>query len=183
MKRTGEHARALEELEGGEAHAPPARATPAGDVLALQRSAGNRAVAALLARDATKPKEEKTPQGTGPRVIFPGIGEIPVESFQLAGMRSVPRRGSREEPEEKLPKEILFTSKVGEHSDALMRAMVQGDVRNVEVILPQGSRLKLKGAIVASYNVSSGGDQPTESWSLSFESMEFEHEGAKEEEE
>jgi len=43
-------------------------------------------------------------------------------------------------------------------------------------------RLTLKGAIVANYTQSSGGDQPTESWSLNFESVEFMLEGAEEEE-
>jgi len=42
-------------------------------------------------------------------------------------------------------------------------------------------RLTLKGAIVATYNQSSGGDQPTETWSLNFESVEFKVEGGEEE--
>ena len=187
MKRTGEHARALQDLERGETDAPPAPATAAADVLALQRSAGNRAVAGLLARDSTKsapkPKDAKPAQATGPRVVFPGIGEIPIESFQWGELRALPPP-DREEIGKNQPREILFISKTGDHSSALMRAMLQGEAKEVEVIWPQGSggavmRLRLKGALVSSYNVSTGGDEPTESWSLNFEAIEFTHEDAK----
>src|SRR5215217_7314082 len=59
----------------------------AAELLALQRSAGNRAVAAMLARDTKtppKPKEDKAapPRPTGPQVTIEGIGVIPLESFQ-----------------------------------------------------------------------------------------------------
>lgn len=170
--------------------APVPGATSAADaVLALQRSAGNRAVTRLLARDATKtgpkPKEEKAPV-TGPRVVFPGIGEIPIESFQWGTLRSVPPPSRDDDIGKSQPTEIIITSKIGEHSPALMRASLQGEAREVEIIWPQGEggavlRLELKAALVSNYSLSSGGDTPTETWSLNFESVEFEQEGAAKE--
>jgi hypothetical protein len=70
----------------------------AGEVLALQRSAGNRAVGSLLAREPdTEEKgdggqaDDKVPEGSAQGTVrFPDpIGSIPIESLQIKGDREV----------------------------------------------------------------------------------------------
>jgi Type VI secretion system effector, Hcp len=152
--------------------------TPATDnVLALQRSAGNHAVTALLARspDVTKPREEeKSAAAAGARATLPGIGTIALLSVDFGGRRPTGREG-----EEPPVREIVLSSKSGEHSAKLSKAALDGKPMEVEVIVPRGRstlRLKLKGAIVSSYSTS-GGEDPVESWTLDFESMEQTLEG------
>src|SRR5688572_1104316 len=102
MDRTGRRA-----LEDSRHEAAQDQAAPlAAPALGL----GNQAMAALIARDATKekPKETKPAEVTGSRVVFPDIGAVPIESMQWAP--GGPRPG------EDQPSEITFSGKVGPHS-------------------------------------------------------------------
>jgi hypothetical protein len=177
MKRTAERERATDDRQSGEAEASPP-STAAGEVLRLQRSAGNRAVAAMLARDTTKspekPKDGKGAAAGGPRVVFPGIGEIPIHSLQWAGGRGAPGTGGGKADS---PKEVAFTSTVGEHSTALLRESLTGDAKDVEVVWPSHDgkgmlRITLKAALVSTYTTS-GGDPPMETWALNFQAVEI----------
>jgi hypothetical protein len=86
MRRSVEPGREHEARRSREA--PEREPEPiAAELRALQRSAGNRAVAAMLARDAkapTKPKEDKAapPKPAGPCVTIDGIGVIALEANQ-----------------------------------------------------------------------------------------------------
>jgi len=57
--------------------------------------------------------------------------------------------------------------------------MLKGTAMNVEIVVGLGAgkslRLRLKGAQISTYSQSSGGDTPTETWSLHFESMTSEY--------
>jgi type VI protein secretion system component Hcp len=152
----------------GVAGAGEASSGLAGTLQELQRTAGNRAVQAILEAGGSPGAI------AGARAIVPGVGTIPLESFQVEPIK--PGR-DRERPEEdELPGgEMHFTSRQGPHSTQLSIALIDGTPRDVEVIVTTGNgvlRLMLKGAIVSSYSVSSGGpDQPLETWSLNFKSM------------
>jgi type VI protein secretion system component Hcp len=68
---------------------------------------------------------------------------------------------------------MSFTSRVGKHSAALQRALVEGKTMDVEVVMQRSGgvfKLKLKAAIVSNYT-SSGED---ESWVLNFQAIEQE---------
>jgi hypothetical protein len=163
----------LDRRKAGES---PRRPPAADRVLALQRSAGNRAVSALLARspDDTKAKDDEK----GARATLSGIGTIPLLSVSFDVNRTPGGRGG--EGGAPPPREIVFFSKIGEHSAKLTQAVIDGRPMEVEVILPGGGstlRLKLKGAIVSSYSTSGDRDDATETWVLNFQSLEQTREG------
>jgi hypothetical protein len=86
-----EHERARKDPERTDDERRPNVPGPAADLLALQRTAGNHAVGALLARQSqptAPPKKEAT--ATGHRVVFPGIGTIPVDSMQMGATMGRP---------------------------------------------------------------------------------------------
>jgi len=163
MKRTYQHAAVPGSLKRGRAPA-----APFASVMALQRGAGNRAVGGLLARDAKKDDKPAT------SVTIPGIGTIAIESMQLPMGRSVgvaQGAGASREPGLTTAKEVFFTSKTGKHSQQLWMEALNGEGKDVEVRMGK-LRLRLKGAMVSSYSIGSGGDAPLESWALSVESIE-----------
>lgn len=140
--------------------APPAQAHP---LLELQRGAGNRAVSSLLARAPdTKEKEAAPPTS---RATLPGIGTIPLLAASRGGSRQVRR------DEEDTSGKLDLSSKLGEHSALLSKAMLDGRPMDVEVVLGR-LRLQLKGAIVSHYSVSGDAEGSIEQWSLDFRSIE-----------
>jgi len=149
----------------------------AAELLALQRSAGNRAVAAMLARDTKtpqKPKEDKAapPKPTGPHVTIEGIGVIPLESFQWGSHQGAGGHGGGQ-PQ---VTEMHFSSKIGPHSNDLFRATLSGEAHDAEIVYPSKDgelRIKLKGAMVSSYSMSGEGKDAMESWTLNFTGVEF----------
>ena len=149
----------------------------AAELFALQRSAGNRAVAAMLARDAKappKPKEDKAapPKPAGPYVTIDGIGVIPLESFQWGSHRGPGGHGGGQ-PQ---VSEMQLSSKIGPHSNDLFRATLSGEAHDAEIVYPTKDgelRIKLKGAMVSSYSTSGEGKDAMESWTLNFTGVEF----------
>ena len=170
---TRKRSRPEDERERAATRSPPAPEHP---LLELQRGAGNRAVSALLARDA-KPKEEekpKDPAAAGTHATLPDIGVIPLESVQF-GSRRGPGNARREKGEKDTSGEIVLTSRVGAHSQALMKASIDGQPMTVEIVIAGGGgsvKLVLKGALIASYSAGAGGHEAVESWTLDFASME-----------
>jgi len=145
-------------------------------VLALQRTAGNRAVVAMLARTAgaTAPAKRKETHA-----ILPEIGTIPLLSFSWG-------EGGHGREGRSAFKELSLMSEQGEHSAALMRAAAEGTpLGTVEVVLmkdgkPYG-RIKLHNVIISSFSTagSAGGDgKPTDAWTLNAEKIEWEFTGA-----
>jgi hypothetical protein len=158
--------------DAAEPHAT-AGAPPTERLLALQRSAGNRAVSAMLARapDTAVPADAKGTEGSGMRATLEGIGTIPLLSINIQ-----PGRGMRDE--QSLPREITVTSRYGPHSARLHKAMLDGKAMDVEIVM-QGRgatvRLSLKAAVVSGYHPP-GGDE-IESWTLDYSSITHSVEG------
>jgi hypothetical protein len=171
---------------------PPTRGEeqpPQHALLGLQRTAGNRAVGAMLARDtspAVEPADAKKDAApSGPHVIVPGIGAIPIESYSMSVQRPVtPPSGNRGEEAPKKDKQddelpggdITFTSRHGAHSSDLFRWSLQGPAKDLVIVAPRGTmtvRITLKSALITSLNISND-SPPTESWSVNCTAMKFE---------
>jgi len=133
-------------------------------MIALQRTVGNHAVAAMIAREAA-PKQQ--PAHT--LAIVEGLGTIPLESVSLGEAQ---KGGSREKPV--TTREIGVMSKQGDHSSALQLASQNGTAFEVELLIGEKLRVKLHKALIASFAVNGhGGEGPMESWTLNAESIEF----------
>ena len=147
-----------------EASAVASPVSHAARIIALQRTVGNQAVAAMLAREAA-PKQEPAPG----LAILDGIGTIPLESVSLG---EVHKGGSREKPV--TTREVNVMSKQGDHSSALQRASIDGKPFEVELLIGDKVRVKLHKAMISSFSMSGhGGDGPMDSWTLNAESIEF----------
>jgi hypothetical protein len=148
-----------------EAGAVAAPISPAARMLALQRTVGNHAVAAMLAREAA-PKQEPAHA----LAIVAGLGTIPLESVSLGEAH---KGGSREAPV--ASRDVSMTSKQGDHSSALELASRDGKAFEVELLIGEKLRVKLHKALVVSYSLSGhgGSDGPMESWTMNAESIEF----------
>jgi hypothetical protein len=148
-----------------EAGAVAAPISHAARMIALQRTVGNHAVAAMLAREA-KPKEPEPSHGLA---IVSGIGTIPLVAVGLGEQR---KSGDREHPA--TSQEIAVMSKQGDFSSALALANQRGDVFEVELFVGDKVRLKLHKAMISAFQVNGhGGDGPVDSWTLNAESIEF----------
>ena len=147
--------------EAGAAAAPVSRAAR---IIALQRTAGNHAVAAMLAREA-KPKQVAPAPGLA---ILHGIGSIPCLSVQI----DQPAHPSQSR-EKSAPPELVITGKQGDHSAALERASRSGPAFDADVFIGEKVQLKLHKVLVSSFRVENSADGPVESWVLNSESVEF----------
>ena len=139
----------------------PERPKPIHNVLALQRSVGNQAVAAMLAREPVAEEaktggEEEKAYG---KATLAAIGAIPILSFTM-GVSSPDSKTQQ--------RDFQFTSRVGGHSDRLMGALVAGSVHDAEVDIGGGRmKLKMEKAMVSSYQISGdAGSKPLEYWTL-----------------
>jgi type VI protein secretion system component Hcp len=159
-------------------------------VLALQRGAGNRAVAALLARDKKAPA--KPPAKPPPKLedgvwaVVPEVGTIRLRSAQFGirrAMTSPTGRGTAREAEPQAPPELVVTSDLGDHSDKIFQAAMGGSLGTVEIRFVKGGKaymtVKLISTLVTSYSVSghgggTSGDHPVESWTLSASKIAYE---------
>jgi hypothetical protein len=154
-----------EEREAQERDQPVvAPVSHAARMIALQRTVGNHAVAAMLAREAA-PKQEPAHA----IAIIEGLGTVPLESVSLGEEH---KGGSREKPI--TTREVSVMSKQGAHSSALQRASVDGQVFEVELLIGDKLRVKLHKAMISTFSMSGhGGEGPMDSWSLNAESIEF----------
>jgi hypothetical protein len=148
--------------EAGAAAAPVSRAAR---IIALQRTAGNHAVAAMLAREA-KPKQVAPAPGLA---ILHGIGSIPLLSVQIGQQAPSQSHAEKATP----PPEIVIMAKQGDHSAALERASRSGPAFDADVFIGEKVQLKLHKALVSSFRVDDSADGPVESWVLDSESVEF----------
>ena len=173
--------------------AQPRAQTPEATVLQLQRTAGNRAVAALVARDTPKTKAPppKAPEKPPPKQSYVKLGDmdpIPIESAQLGSARQMPRR----DPEKDAPaapafSEVTVTSFQGDHSSQLYKQALGGEPFSAEIVFIKRAdgqpylKIKLTNALITSYNLSGHGGgpdtKPMESWTLSAEKIEYENLG------
>ena len=122
---------------------------PLDGVFALQRGAGNQAVAALLSR---QPTETKAPGATA---TVSKLGVIPLLSFSMEN-----RQGRGESAGG-----IHCVSEVATHSSKLQQLMAAGETVDVEIV--HGNfKLKLEQALISSYSTAESEGVPTESWTL-----------------
>lgn len=161
MRRIREHER--ESRERGEGSAP-APISHAARIIALQRTAGNHAVAAMIARDAA-PRQAEPTYGLA---VLDGIGTIPLLSVSYAE----PQRGTGAQPVELHDVQVM--SKVGEHSSQLQRAAQQGEAFEAEVLAGDKVRLKLHKAAITAFSEGDGhGGEAIDSWTLNAANIEL----------
>jgi len=130
------------------------RPRPIHNVLALQRSAGNHAVATMLARDpiAEETKGGRQKEAAVGHVTLAGIGVIEVSSVTIGGSSGNAT-------------EYTFTSTVGSHSAKLIQAMIDGKAVDAEIDV-HGMKLKLTKVLVSSYSSTNVDGQPQETFTL-----------------
>jgi type VI secretion system secreted protein Hcp len=153
----------------------------------LQRMAGNRAVAALIARDTTtktppaKPKKDPPKQN---HVVMSGMDPIVLQSAQVGGRQnptSSSRAGQREGAAPQVA-EIVITTILGEHSTQLFQRSLRGEPFSAEIVFVDKDgtpylTIKLTNALISSYSVSGHGggadSKPMESWTLNADKIEY----------
>jgi hypothetical protein len=150
-------------------------ATPTERVLELQKSAGNRAVGAAIARwglpwlpMAAAPQWPKEPQ-----VIFDGT-VLPPSSWSWSDGSAGAGAGTSTGPGKAQLNEVQVSTTMGTHSADLMLRTAEGrHFKTVVIVVPgtdgKGLTLTLTDVLISSYQVS--GD--LETWSLSFAEKEF----------
>ena len=163
MQRIHEEARRAQERDKPRSPAPISQAAR---ILALQRTAGNHAVAAMLAREA-KPKPAAAPSPG--LAILQGIASIPCLSVQLNQHAGSPHSQGKDAP----PSELVIAAKQGDHSPVLENAARSGLAFEADVFIGDQVHLKLHKALVSSYRLDNAPDGPVESWTLNSESVEF----------
>jgi hypothetical protein len=163
---------------------------PHAAVLELQRTAGNRAVTALLARDpkpkmppAKAPEKKKDPPKQS-YVAISGMDPIVFESAQLGGRPSLSpshRGGEREAPAQAVA-EVVITTIQGDHSTELFKRSLSGEPFSAEIVFVKDGKpymkIKLTNAMISSFSVSGRGggadSRPLESWTLNATKIEYE---------
>jgi len=154
-------------------------------VLALQRTVGNRAVGAMLARDAkaaeAEPMDAKAPAGAGAHIALGELGKIALESIAPPGGGAVGSGGSGS-AELKFD-QLNLTSRTGDHSAKLGEAMAKGKHFESAVIDAGRVVYRMTDVIVSSLVHSGSGDgkdaSGMESWSISFAKLSYEYREAK----
>jgi hypothetical protein len=154
-----------------EQRSPALPASPAERVLALQRTIGNHAVGALVAREP-EALDANAPAKTRPAVTLGDIGRIVVESAQLSSSRGGGNIGTGRGASVDT---VVLTSVGGEHSVKLAQALFEGTVfESVLVEFGQKVWWRLANAMVSSYTTSDDEGIMKEWWALSFASIKYE---------
>ena len=134
---------------------------PADTLLALQRSAGNRAVSAMLARQPTPTAPKAKPDAKAATMTV-GLGEefvIPVDSMSWEGDKAVSVVFDGTNP---ATPELLRAHQSGKHYEtgfASTRALIT----------------KLSGVLVTEFRLSGVGDVPNSPVSMKLEAEEADH--------
>ena len=149
-------------------------------MLALQRTVGNRAVGAMLARDATtaeaEPADAKSPGGSRAAIEMGSLGKIALDSwnFPTSGGTGGGHGGSQK------PRDISLQSQGGKHSPKLAEAVAKGTPYESAVIDAGHVVYRMTDVFVSSYQPGGGekhdkdGSGP-ESWSINFAEGEPEY--------
>jgi hypothetical protein len=178
---TAEKAQAEEEkTQDGHPGAEHGASGPHAQLLELQKTAGNRAVGAVLdrlAHDAT----HAAPAGGGgwpkeKQIIFDGSG-VPLESVNLGAVGAArPGSGSRTPKPDEFggPGEISVVLPAGGWLNDISRAFEHGEVyKTVEIVVPGagggGLRLILTAVELSGFASSGGGDHPLATVTLKFQ--------------
>jgi type VI protein secretion system component Hcp len=153
-------------------------------VLALQRTVGNRAVGAMLARDATtaeaEPADAKSPGGSRAAIEMGSLGKIALDSWSLATSGGAGSPGGGGHRGSQRPQDMSLQSQRGKHSPKLAEAVVKGTHYESAVIDAGHVVYRMGDVIVSSYQPG-GGEKPDEdgsgpeSWSINFAKFEPEY--------
>ena len=167
--------------------APEAADGPAARVLELQKTAGNRATGAALARWPFF-AAPKAPVAQWPKqleMIIDGKTVIPLESAQTGTDRRLTNptgTAVNREKEKDESGEMVVTLKQGEWSTGLFREALDGrGYKKVEIVFPgkdgKGMRLILEDVLISGYSISGhggvGNDSPMDSITLNFKKRTF----------
>jgi hypothetical protein len=148
-------------------------------VLALQRTAGNRAVAAMIARDdGTVELAPKPEVLNSNHAIVAGVGTFPIMSWSI-GSRSRDTGDAKAPPP--VP-EVSVTSESGDHSAKLMLATATGEpIPSVTIVMVRAGKAYLRLTITKAYLTSfstgpSRGDlKPMDQWTVKGEKLNWEY--------
>jgi hypothetical protein len=174
-KAQAEEEKTLDGHHGGE----PAAGGPHEHLLELQKTAGNRAVGAVLERMAHDAAHAAPAGGGGwpkeKQIIFDGTG-VPLESVNLGVVGATsPGGGSRTPKPDEFggPGEISVVLPDGGWLNDLSRAHKRGEpYKTVEIIVPGpggGLRLILTAVVIRGFASSGGGQHPLATVTLQFE--------------
>ncbi len=163
----------------------------------LQPLVGNSAVTALISRARlqrdSEPSGEAVPadardepkSGSTFTMEMSGIGSFELLSLQIPvaaagrGERTRPKETEKEKQKPEGPKEIHVARKQDRFSSDIARRAAGGrKIDTVTVVAKQGEKvvftLTLTNVLISSFQVSGGGDPPTETLTLDAESSEIE---------
>jgi hypothetical protein len=204
QRRTGRPKQYEQELLGPSPHPRPAGRNAVDRVTDLQRQAGNRAVAGLLAGSGSSlqraPGETKATAGPGAagQLELPGVGSLPIETASWGVERkSVIDNGGRQREPDVQPgatrfKEVHVTRVADEKTADLLRLYEKvvidqsaENIGNVELRLTRPSaggavpaaNILLRDASFFSYSRSRAGDPTTETLGLFYDDAEVEGAG------
>ena len=102
-----------------------------------------------------------------------GLGTIPLLSYSF-GVGGPGKRGRRGE-EQPVHADLNVTTAMGGHTPKLSEAAAKGKPFPTVVIKGAAVTITLKNAFVSGYSSGGGGAEPTEQWSLSYESIEYKY--------
>lgn len=163
-------------MPGTRARAAGAAApSPAGDVLALQRSAGNHAVTQMLARKETATPEKAKAATEYTAQLDPDLA-VPVHSFSLGGRKGAlgGAGGGTGGEASREGHDVTFTSPEGDHSAVLVRALADG--RHFSAITVTGKvKFTLTDCIVTSFQsgATSSAEEAVENWSVNCRKIDY----------
>jgi hypothetical protein len=179
----------LEELleqEEAEPEKAPAKAaqpeTPVARALELQKTAGNRATGAALARWPYLGLPQATAQWPKEKQLILDDVVIPLESFQDLGANrgasSSSSSGTSRASDVNADGEIAVTIKLGDWSPDLWKSSLTGKhYKTVQIVVPskdgRGARWILTDVLISGLDQSSGYGVPTQTLQLHFTKREF----------
>jgi type VI protein secretion system component Hcp len=153
----------------------------AAGVLALQKTAGNRAVGSMLSRWPVFGTQLLAQWPKEPQIILDDT-VIPIESLQEQAQNAgTVGSGNANPPSSTGPGEVVVTLKMGKYSPDLFQQSLSGKgYKTVQIVFPtkdgKGVRFILTDVLISNYSISGGGsDAPFESIGLSFKKRELSH--------
>jgi hypothetical protein len=163
----------------------PRAPAPAEQVLALQRTVGNRAVSAMIARDAkpgqAEPKDAAPKGGSRATIELAELGKLPLLSYS-SGAHQGPTGGSGVD---KASKDMTLTTKVGQHSAKLMEAAAKGKPFDSAVIDAGFMVIHMKEVFITGVQVSGGGGEKDadalETWTINYGAIEWKYKKGEDE--
>lgn len=132
-----------------------------GGILALQQSAGNHAVAGMLARRQEPPRSEP------PTVDISDLGVVILESWTHQTSPSIAGGGSRQPTQAEDGRVGLEVSaRMGSHSPTLQQWMAAGKTIASAAFENKGFKVRLENAHITAFRATEREGEPIEHWSI-----------------